>query len=152
MTKLPRHESLCGTPIDAFVAGSIADEQSMVTVLDDAIPLQGASHADVAEYVVETPMRYAECFARLTDDRKVRLQDPCAFVGWCGHGLNRSLLFRSNDRHYEIAVEARLRGHAPGGIRAVFLDAGPENSSSAARKFIGIEGDVVILPELPARI
>jgi hypothetical protein len=152
MTKLHTRESLCGRPINALFGASIGDEQTMVSVLDDAIPLQGASHADVVEYVVETPMRYAECFALLADGRKVRLQDPCVFVGWARHDLDRSLLFRNNGKHFEVAVEACLRGQAPGGIRTVFLEAGPEQGSNLARKFIGIEGDVVILPELPARI
>jgi len=132
-----------------FGAG-IGDEKRMIGILDDAIPLQeGASHADVVEYFVEIPMRYAECFALLSDRRKVTLRDPHKFVGWSRHDRNRSLLFRSDGKHYEVAVEARLYGRAPGCIREVFLEAKSERRSSHARKFIGIDGDLVILPVLP---
>ena len=144
--------SLCGKLINALFGASIGDEEHMVRALDDAIPLQGASHADVAEYVVEIPMRYAECFALLNDGRKVPLKNPRQFVGWSRHDRNRSLLFRSNGKHYEVAVEAELLGQAPGSIRTVFLEAKSERRSSLARKFIGVDGDLVILPVLPAQI
>ncbi|MBT8065806.1 MAG: hypothetical protein KJO09_01100 [Gammaproteobacteria bacterium] len=144
--------SLCGKLINALFGASIGDEELMVRALDDAIPLQGASHADVCEYVVEIPMRYAECFALLNDGRKVALKNPRQFVGWSRHDRNRSLLFRSNGKHYEVAVEAELRGQAPGCIRTVFLEAKSERRSSLARKFIGVDGDLVILPVLPATI
>lgn len=141
-----------GRPINELFGASIGDEKKMVSVLDDVIPLQGASHADVVEYVIETPMRYAECFALLSGGRKVGLQDPRRFVGWSRHDRDRSLLFRSRGKHYEVAVEASLLGQAPGCIRQVFLEARSERRSSLARKFIGIDGDMVILPVLPATI
>ncbi len=144
--------ALCGRLINALFGASIGDEQNMISVLDDAIPLQGASHADVVEYVVEIPLRYAECCALLSDGRKVGLQDPRKFVGWSRHDANRSLLFRSSGKHYEVAVERELRGHTPGSIREVFLEAKSERRSSLARKFIGVDGDLVILPVLPAAI
>lgn len=142
--------ALCGKRINALFGDSIATEEKIVSVLDDVIPLQGASHADVSEYVVESPMRYAECFAILSDGRKVGLQDPSAFVGWSRHERNRSLLFRNNGKHYEVAVEASLRGHSPGCIREVLLEAESDHGSSLARKFIGIDGHPVMLPDLPA--
>lgn len=142
--------SPCGRMINALFGDSIGDNEHMVDVLDEAIPLEGASHADVVEYAVEIPMRYAECKALLADGRKVGLQKPRQFVGWSQHSPNRSLLFRSNGKHFEVAVEERLRGHAPGCIREVFLEARSERRSSVARKFIGIDGDLVLLPVLPA--
>ncbi|MCP4299073.1 MAG: hypothetical protein GY783_00685 [Gammaproteobacteria bacterium] len=141
---------LRGRQINALFGVSIGDEERMIGVLDDAIPLQGASHADVVEYLVEIPMRYAECFALLSDGRKVALQEPRKFVGWSRHDRDRSLLFRSNGKHFEVAVEACLHGQAPGCIREVFLEAKSERRSSPARRFIGIDGDLVILPVLPA--
>jgi malate synthase len=150
--QLQRPVSLCGKLINALFGASIGDEERMVSVLDEAIPLQGASHADVVEYSVEIPMRYAECFALLSDGRKVALRNPRQFVGWSTHDRNRSLLFRSNGKHYEVAVEEGLRGQSPGCIRTVFLEAKSERRSSLARKFIGIDGDLVILPVLPATI
>ena len=149
MQQIETHNSLCGKLINALFGASVGDEADVVSVLDEAIPLVGASHADVVEYCVEIPMRYAECFARLGDGRKVGLQDPRKFKGWSQHSPNRSLLFRSNGKHFEVAVEERLRGKAPGCIREVFLEARSERRSSLARKFIGVDGDLVILPVLP---
>jgi len=142
--------SLCGKLINALFGASIGDEADMVKALDEAIPLQGASHADVVEYCVEIPMRYAECLAVLNDGRKVGLQKPRQFKGWSQHSPNRSLLFRSNGKHFEVAVEERLHGKTPGCIREVYLEARSERRSSLARKFIGVDGDLVILPVLPA--
>jgi hypothetical protein len=64
--------------------------------LDQMIPLNGASHADVVSYGVDTPMRYSECFAKLADGRVVRLQDSRQFIGWSGMNGSRRLLFRSD--------------------------------------------------------
>ena len=145
--------SQCGRLINALFGASIGDSEDMVEVLDEAIPLDGASHADVVEYVVEIPMRYAECKALLADGRKVGLQRPRQFVGFSKHAPNRSLLFRANNgKHFEVAVEERLRGRTPGCIRQVLLEARSERRSSQARKFIGIDGDLVILPVLPTSI
>lgn len=144
--------ALCGKRIDALFGESIADKEKIVSVLDAVIPLQAASHADVSEYVIESPMRYAECFAVLSDGRKVGLQDPSAFVGWSGHDRHRSLLFRSNDKHYEVAIEASLRGRSPGCIRELFPEADSDHSSSLGRQFIGIDGHPVMLPDLPATV
>lgn len=144
--------SLCGKLINALFGASIGDKEHMVRALDDALPLKGASHADVVEYIVEIPMRYAECFGVLADGTKVPLQTPRRFVGWSNHSRDRSLLFRSNGKHYEVAVEADLLGQSPGCVRTVFLEARSERRSSLARKFIGIDGDLVILPVLPTTI
>lgn len=150
MQHLETHISLCGKLINALFGASVGDEADVISVLDEAIPLDGASHADVVEYSVEIPMRYAECFALLQDGRKVGLRHPRRFKGWSQHSRNRSLLFRSNGKHFEVAVEERLRGKAPGCIREVFLEARSERRSSLARKFIGVDGDLMILPVLPA--
>lgn len=144
-TPVPRHGKL----INALLGAGTGDEEQIVRALDEAIPLQGASHADVVEYLVETPLRYAECLALLSDGRKVALQNPRHFVGWSSHDPNRSLLFRSRGKHYEIAVESALLGRSPGCVRTVFLEGKSERRSSLARKFIGTDGDLVILPVLP---
>ena len=63
-------------------------------MLDELLPLRGASHRDVVRYIVEIPMRYAECFALLRDGRKVGLADKRKFVGWSDDDQSRSFLFR----------------------------------------------------------
>lgn len=138
---------LCGRSTSPLFEAGTAHAEDTVAMLDAAIPLQqAASHADVVEYTVEIPMRYAECFALLSDGRKVGLQDAGSFIGWSRHDRTRSLLFRSHGEHYEIAVEAGLHGHAPGCIRRVYREAISGRHSNPARKFIGIDGNVVSLP------
>ncbi len=73
-------------------------------ILDEVIPLDGASHTDVVNYSVEIPLRYAECFALLCDGRKV-----------------------VNIRN--IVVEDATACH-----------------SRTEKRFIGVDGDLVLLP------
>jgi len=148
--QLQSQNALCGRQVNPLFDTNIDDAKGMVGVLDDAIPLQDASHADVVEYVVEIPMRYAECFALLSDGRKVGLKNPRRFVGWSRHDRDRSLLFRGRDKHFEVEVEAGLLGKSPGCIRQVVLETRFERHSGLDRKFIGVDGDVVKMPELPA--
>ena len=89
-------------------------------------------------------MRFAECLALLADGRKVGLQNPCQFVGWS----SESLLFNSNGKHCEVAVDNDSDKHGQGCIRVVFLEEKSERRSTTARTFIGIDGDLVNLPTL----
>jgi len=74
--------------------------------LDRAIPLGGASHAEVTAYRVETVWRNAECIATLADGREVKLKNSRQFVGYQGRGqAKRSLLFRNNGLHIEIQID-----------------------------------------------
>ncbi len=134
--------SASGRRITSMTGSGIGDQGSMVDLLDRAVPLQGASHADVVEYCVEAPMCYAKCLALLADGRKVGLQNPCQFVGWS----DESLLFSNNGKHLEVAIESDIQDHAPGCLRVIFLEDNSERRSSIARKFIGIDGDMVKLP------
>jgi len=106
-----------------------------VTLLDDLIPLRDASHTDVVEYSVEVPFRYAECYALLQDGRKVSLLEPRKFVGWSSHNPNRTLLFADE-----------LAGQAPGKIHSISLEAMALRCANTVRKFIGIDGDLLLLP------
>ena len=112
------------------------------------IPLNGASHADVVEYSVEIPMRYAECVVLLKDGRKVGLKDPRRFAGWSSHNPRRSLLFHYGDSHLEIEVGGRQTSQAPGNIRHVALLQAAKRQLTAVRKFIGVDGALVLLPAM----
>ena len=68
--------------------------------LDKAIPLDGASHGDVSEYVVADKV-----FAAIVDDAAIGLQDTDAFRGWSEAGDAKSLLFQHNGLHIEIKVD-----------------------------------------------
>ena len=117
-----------------------------VTLLDDLIPLRDASHTDVVEYVVEVPFRYAECHALLQDGRKVGLVEPKKFVGWSSHDPSRKLLFKINGAHLELDVEDELAGKAPGKIHNIILEAVALRCADTMKKFIGIDGKLVLLP------
>ncbi len=117
-----------------------------VTLLDDLIPLRGASHTEVVEYSVEVPYRYAECYATLQDGRKVGFVEPRKFVGWSSHDPSRTLLFRVNGSHLELDVKDELAGQAPGKIHNIVLEAMALRCASTVRKFIGIDGDLLLLP------
>ena len=117
-----------------------------VSLLDDLIPLRGASHADVVEYSVEIPLRNAECFALLHDGRKVGLAEPWKFIGWSSYAPSRTLLFRVKGAHLELDVEDELAGKSPGKIHNITLEAMTLRAANAMRKFIGIDGTQVLLP------
>ena len=117
-----------------------------VTLLDDLIPLRDASHTEVVEYSVEVPYRYAECYALLQDGRKVSLVEPRKFVGWSSHKPSRTLLFRVNGTHLKLDVADELAGQAPGKIHSISLEAMALRCANTMRKFIGIDGDLMLLP------
>ncbi len=97
--------------------------------LDMAIPLDGASHADVASYAVDIPMRYAECVATLRDGRKARLKDARQFMGFSGRDENRNLLFKSGGRRIVIDARGEHR-HA---------------ESNGVHKFTGRDGSLLFI-------
>ena len=122
------------------------DSLDAVSLLDDLIPLRGASHTDVVEYSVEVPLRNAECHALLQDGRKVGLVEPWKFKGWSSHEPIRTLLFRVNGAHLKLDVEDELAGKAPGKIHNIILEAVALRCASTVKKFIGIDGNQVLLP------
>ena len=97
--------------------------------LDRAIPLEGASHADVVSYAVDIPMRYAECVATLRDGRKIRLQDSRQFMGFSGRDHDRSLLFKSGGRRIVIDARGERRSAESNGVH----------------KFIGRDGSLLFI-------
>jgi hypothetical protein len=62
-------------------------------ILDELIPLRRGSHADVVEYRVEIPMRYAECHAILADGSRVAFRNPRRF----GRGRQQRRDLRASD-------------------------------------------------------
>ncbi|NCF14635.1 MAG: hypothetical protein GWP62_04945 [Gammaproteobacteria bacterium] len=117
-------------------------------ILDKLIPLRDASHVDVVEYRVEIPMRYAECHAILADGTKVRFMDPRKFLGWSSHDVRRSLLFRNNDVTLEVEVDNRATERQCSTVRSISLQAAVRQGANRIKKFIGIDGDLLILPAM----
>jgi len=115
-------------------------------ILNELVPLKGASHADVVEYRIEIPMRYAECFAILSDGRKVGLADPRRFLGWSSHSVRRSLLFRANDVTLEVEVDGKAAERSRSTVRSINLQSAIREKAMRMKKFIGIDGDVMMMP------
>ncbi len=120
------------------------------SLLDDAVPLNGASHAEVSHYTVDIPMRYAECFAILTNGRKVPLANKRQFLGWSGRNQKHSLLFQSNGSQIEARIDPddQVGCQAPGHISMVNQQPLDEAKDSGHRQFIAIDGGLLSIPAL----
>lgn len=125
---------------------AMQETHDAIALLDDLIPLRGASHADVVEYCVEIPMRYAECLALLADGRKVALDEPRRFVGWSCHDTNRSLLFQNGGSTLELGLADSQRAALPGKIRNIIFEVLAPRCASTMKKFIGIDGGLIYQP------
>ncbi len=114
-------------------------------LLDRMIPLDGASHNEVEYYGVEIPMRYATCFAILTDGRKVMLQDSRFFVGWSGWDEKRSYLFRNGGLHIEMQTDAKhpVGRSSPGNVCNINLQTAVTAIEDRKRKFIAPDGSQI---------
>ena len=122
--------------------------ENSAKILDSLVPLRNASHADVVEYRVEIPMRYAECIAVLSDGRTAKFVEPRKFLGWSSHADRRSLLFRHHDITLEIEVDNSAARRACSTVRSINLQAAIRNTANRLKKFIGIDGDLLILPAM----
>jgi hypothetical protein len=80
--------------------------------LDLALPLAGASHAQVVDYGVHTPMRYTECFAVLEDGRRAPFRDRGQFVAWARDENEKSFLFRGRYGRLELRVPGSRRARS----------------------------------------
>lgn len=126
--------------------GDAGLHENSTKILDSLVPLHKASHADVAEYRVEIPLRYAECIAILKDGRKAKFIDPRNFLGWSCHEPRRSLLFRNNDMTLEVEVDNHAPERQCSVVRSINLQAAIRQGAQRLKKFIGIDGDLIILP------
>ncbi len=122
-----------------------------ISFLDEAVPLRGASHADVVRYSVEVPLRYAECYGVLGDGRKVPLADKRLFVAWSRRESLCSLLFEARGMRIETRIDPSDQSacDAPGNIAGIDIqsirtdsDARPRNLNIRGRQFIARDGAV----------
>lgn len=116
------------------IFAQLANRDRDARILDRIIPLDGASHADVVEYSVDIPLRYAECFARLEDGSKVRLRDARQFIAWSGWGCKRCFLFENGGQRLEIQIAAERPRVA---LR----------SECGRRKFVARDGNQMLVRE-----
>lgn len=113
-------------------------------LLDLAIPLAGASHANVVSYDVAVPMRYSECLATLEDGRQVRLRHPGQLVGWSGPAGQRSLVFKHGDR----GIEIRMGGTQSPRIRSIhacrlMVSEAPFRVARCQHKLVARDGSLI---------
>lgn len=118
-------------------------------LLDLAIPLAGASHANVVSYDVAVPLRYSECLATLRDGRQVRLRHPGQLVGWCRKNERKSLFFKHGDRGIEIET-AGAKTPRVSSIHACRLTVSESPITGAGRqsKVIARDGGIVYTNQL----
>jgi len=84
----------------------------------------------------------------LADGRKVRFTSPRKFLGWSSRDVRRSLLFRNNDITLEVEVDNRAAEEERSTVRSISLQAAVRQGANRLKKFIGIDGDLLILPAL----
>jgi len=133
------YDALYGTDVIPFHNGyeaggaydSIRSEKVVEYVqdfLDSTLPLENASHSDVARYFVEEPRTDALLAfrAELKDERIVALRNPDHFKGYLGSIDNpTTLLFCHNGLHIEFQIDRahRVGQSALSGMKDVLLEA-----------------------------
>jgi malate synthase len=106
-------------------------------VLDEAAPLQGASHVEAVSYTVEN----GALAVALKTGRRVGLKDAAQFVGYAGEpGSPTGILIRHNGLHLEIVLD---RSHPigktdPAGIADLMLE-------SAITTIMDLEDSVAVV-------
>jgi len=92
--------------------------------LDQAIPLDGVSHADVNDYGVDRSESGAVFIASLAGGETVHLKDPQRFTGFAEADSGCAYLFRNNGLHIEIQVNPNhpVGRDAPAHVADVVLE------------------------------
>ncbi len=79
--------------------------QRAAEFLDQAVPLENASHTEVTAYRIDRDAGAACLVAVLSDGRSTGLRKPDAFVGHREQGEQRGILLRHNGLHIEIVID-----------------------------------------------
>jgi malate synthase len=90
-------------------------------ILDQAVPLAGASHRDVTAYSVTADGLIAQ-----TPAGPARLADPAAFAGYAGDpGAPERVLLRHHGLHFELVIDraGAIGGTDPAGVQDVLAEA-----------------------------
>src|SRR6202522_2971874 len=95
--------------------------ETVRAILDQAVPLDGASHRDVTGYVVD-----GDGLTATTAARPARLADPAAFAGYAGDpGAPSRVLLRHHGLHLELVIDRSgpIGRTDPAGIQDVLAEA-----------------------------
>ncbi len=92
--------------------------------LDRAIPLKQASHNNVENYFLESSSNELSFNARLKNGKIVSLKHRDKFIGFAEFSDKTSYLFKNNDLHIEITVNAchAVGRTAPGNISDINIE------------------------------
>lgn len=92
--------------------------------LDRVIPLEQASHNDVENYFLESSSNELSFNARLKNGKIVSLKHRNKFIGFAEFGEATSYLFKNNDLHIEITVNAchAVGRTAPGNVSDINIE------------------------------
>lgn len=92
--------------------------------LDQAVPLDGVSHADVNDYGLDRSEAGTVFIASLAGGETVHLKDPQQFVGFAETGNGCAYLLRNNGLHIEIQVNPNhvVGKDAPAHVADVVLE------------------------------
>ena len=92
--------------------------------LDRAVPLADGSHADVAEYRIDSDADLAALRIVMQDGSSTSLEHAERFIGVAESGSRRSLLFRNNGLHIEIQIDAEhpIGRDAGGNVSDIVLE------------------------------
>lgn len=108
--------------------------------LDDAVPLAGAKHADVAVYKVEAGVLKVET----ASGNEVGLANAAQFVGYQGSAdAPSSILLKNNNLHIEVQID---RGHPVGassraGVKDVVLEAAISTIQDCEDSVAAVDGE-----------
>ena len=92
--------------------------------LDEAVPLEAGSHADVTAWQVDTSGSLATLSATTADGSSTSLADAAQFAGWTENGDKRTILFRNNGLHVELKLDPShpIGAERPSGLADVVLE------------------------------
>ncbi len=92
--------------------------------LDRVIPLEQASHNNVENYFLESSSNELSFNARLKNGKIVSLKHRNKFIGFAEFGEETSYLFKNNDLHIEITVNAchAVGRTAPGNVSDINIE------------------------------
>ena len=91
--------------------------------LDNVLPLQGASHADVKFYGLELVLGVEQPVFKTGNDDRLKMQHPEQFKGYAHEG-DLVLLFQHHDLHFELRINKNhiIGEHHPAGLKDIILE------------------------------